>query len=184
MKIKPFIIDVLARSVVLVLVLSSSSIAALAETPLQRTIGNPVGPTDQEVKTWSFPASTIRTLKLTNNSGDMLLRRSEGTEVRIKAIKHNASRRDFDEVVVDLQQQDDRLVGKVRYLAEVSTVAVSFTVELPPGVSVELRSSSGNITLNDIDGEVHAATGSGHIQAEYTLPLPQTELDMHFSQDR
>jgi hypothetical protein len=111
----------------------------------------------------------------------MLLRRSEGAEVRVTAIKHNASQHDLDKVLVDLQRQDDRLVGKVHYLAEFSSVAVNFVVDLPPGIAVELESSSGNITLENVDGEVHADTGSGYIRAVYTQPLRQIGSDADLS---
>jgi hypothetical protein len=161
------------------------------DTWSQRTVARRAGTTDQQETDWRFPASEVRALELTNYSGDMLLRRSPHAELRITATKHGASKNELDKVVIDLKQQGGRVVGTVDYLAEFSTAAVSFLVEAPPGLSVELNSSSGGIraegfegnltaetgsgtiALSDVGGEVHATTGSGDIHADCTQQLRQ-----------
>lgn len=161
------------------------------EPPDQRTAGKPVGETDREASEWSFPGREIGSLTLKNASGDMVLRRSYNGDLHIKATKHDASREDLERVVIDLKRQGDRVIGDVNYLANYSTASVTFLVEAPPGLSVELNSSSGSlrvegfegkltldtgsgvIELSDAHGEIHASTGSGDISAYYSRPLAQ-----------
>lgn len=147
---------------------------------------------DETSLNWTFPASKVSRLIIKNASGDIVLRKSESDEVRITATKYDGSQEDLDKVKVDLQQKDEELVIDVEYWAKISPVSVKFSIEAPFGLSIELDSGSGNVTvegysgtvkvdtgsgnivLRDVDGEVHADTGSGDIEVTYTRPLSQT----------
>jgi putative adhesin len=138
---------------------------------------------------WVFSKSEAGGLSVKNASGDITLVPADGDDIRIKAIRSDG---DSEDVSVDVQKEGETVVGRVKYLARVSSVSVGFVIEAPPGLSVQLTSASGNIaldryqgrvkvstgsgniSLHDVDGEVHANTGSGRIEAYYTRPLQPT----------
>jgi DUF4097 and DUF4098 domain-containing protein YvlB len=109
---------------------------------------------------------------LTNVEGDIVITGGSGDEVQIDAIKQTrGSQTDLNSVNIDVDSRDGRIDVRTRYADRSARVSVAFTVTLPAGASVEVRSVSGNIRVTDVSGPVRAETVSGNVTAAKTPRL-------------
>ena len=136
-----------------------------------------------DISSWSFPASDFKSITLANEAGDVVVRQTTGSDILLTATKSARSPKDLDGVNVDVQQIGDTISGKLNSLPGSWSVSVAFEIEVPPHVSVQIESASGDIqvenyqgTLNlstasgalilhNVNGDVQAATSSGNIEA-------------------
>ncbi len=135
------------------------------------------------ISSWSFPASDFKSISLANDAGDVVVRQTTGSDILLTATKSARSLEDLDGVNVDVQQIGDTISGTLNYLPGSWSVSVAFEIEVPPNVSVQIESASGDIrienyqgTLNlstlsgtlvmhNINGEIQANTANGNIEA-------------------
>lgn len=141
-----------------------------------------------EESTFSVPASELTSVAISNVSGDIVFRGSAGEDVSVHVSKRGPEGQ-LDAVTVEARETDEQLVLDVDYPTGLSNVSVTYTVEAPAGLSVEMRSSSGDILIEDyvgivdvttssgdvvvrdVDGETHASSSSGDVAVTYTRPL-------------
>ncbi len=139
---------------------------------------------------WSGAVARGRTLEIVGVNGDITVtrgsgnavvradkrgRRSNPADVRVEVVEHG------DGVTICALYPSDepgrpnecRPGGKGRNNSKNNDVRVDFTVEVPAGVHVALRTVNGDVDARDVEGNMVASTvngeidvsGSGHAQA-------------------
>jgi hypothetical protein len=140
---------------------------------------------DADAFRYSGTVPAGRTVHIHNVNGAIEVERSRGAEVEVRAEKR-WRRGDPDDVrVVQLAGRNgDLVVCALWHDAECNEngirsrrrtswndrndVSVTFTVRVPDGVHVALRTVNGNVTADDIRGTVEATTVNGSITARST----------------
>jgi DUF4097 and DUF4098 domain-containing protein YvlB len=120
-----------------------------------------------------------------NVSGDIVVTGGSGDEVSIEAVKH--TRGDQSRLAAVRVVVEDR-AGRVDIRTEYdnsrmfrnNNVSVGYTVTVPSGASVEMKSVSGNITVTGVRGSVRAETVSGNVT---TIDTPKVEAAKSVSGD-
>ena len=121
-----------------------------------------------QVKTFNVGANG--SLKLSNVAGDVKVTGGSGTEIRVEAVIHGKGkteadgRAQFDSVKVDMRQSGNRVDVETTHERN-SRAWVDYTVVVPTGASVEVRSVSGDVQVSEIGGSARAETVSGDVTA-------------------
>jgi hypothetical protein len=136
-----------------------------------------------QTASWTFPASKVQSITLTNDAGDITVRQTTGSDILITSTKSARSMDDLEAVNVEVQRIGDGIFGTLNYPTGSWGVSVAFEIRVPPNVSVQIESASGNImiesyhgtlsastasgtlTLHSVSGEIQADTSSGNIEA-------------------
>lgn len=136
-----------------------------------------------QTASWTFPASEVQSVTLTNDAGDIAVRQTTGSDILITSTKSARSVDDLEAVNVEVEQIGDGIFGTLNYPTGSWSVSVAFEIRVPPNVSVQIESASGNImienyrgtlsastasgtlTLHNVSGEIQAYTSSGNIEA-------------------
>ncbi len=116
-----------------------------------------------QVTNWTFPASTGKTITLANDAGDIRIRQTTGSDILLTATKSARSVADLDGVEIDVKQASDGISSTLNYLPGSWSVSVAYDIQVPPNRSVQINSSSGNITVENYQGALHLSTASGTI---------------------
>jgi len=118
-------------------------------------------------------------IDLRNIAGDIAVSRGNASDAVIEAVKHARGRTADDArealqlVQVDITERAGRLEARTRYPDETEmrsrnrrniNVSVTYTVTVPPGTRVAANSISGNIRVQDIQGDLVLESISGNIQ--------------------
>jgi hypothetical protein len=112
------------------------------------------------------------TLTLVNAAGNVTITGSGGTDVRIEAMKRvwdrtdNAARAALADLAIVVTERGGTV--DIRTSAERSRPLdgeVDFTIAVPSGASVSVRTASGDVTVTGIRGELRAEAVSGAIKA-------------------
>jgi DUF4097 and DUF4098 domain-containing protein YvlB len=112
-----------------------------------------------------------------NISGDIVVTGGSGDEVSIEAVKHG--RGDQSQLASVRIVVDDR-AGRVDIRTEYensrmfrsNNVSVDYTLTVPSGASVEMKSISGNVKVSGVRGSVRAESVSGNVT---TTDTPKVE---------
>jgi DUF4097 and DUF4098 domain-containing protein YvlB len=121
-----------------------------------------------QVKTFNVGANG--SLKLANVAGDVKISGGSGTEIRIEAVIHGKGKTDaearaqFDSVKVDMRQNGNRVDVETTHERN-SRAWVDYTVVVPTGASIDVRSVSGDVSVSDVGGSARAETVSGDVVA-------------------
>lgn len=117
-------------------------------------------------------------LLVSNLSGDIVVTRGSGSEVRVEAIKTARGRTDeearemLDLVEVTFTERGSRAEVKAVYPDQQGrrqsgrrnvNVSVAYSVSAPENTRLSLRTLSGDVTVTDVRGEISAASTSGDI---------------------
>jgi DUF4097 and DUF4098 domain-containing protein YvlB len=117
-------------------------------------------------------------VSISNIAGDIKVTAGSGDEVVIDAIKRtrgDQSQLAAAHIVVD--ERPGRVEVQTEYDSDRSrrynsiNVSVDYTVLVPSGATVDIKSISGNVTVNGVQGVVHAETVSGTLAATATPKL-------------
>lgn len=132
--------------------------------------------TDRVLQT--FKVGGDGALDLSGISGDVRVTGGSGSEIRIEAVKR-VRHRDADEarrLLNDLRVEMANLNGRVEvrtlyprrgaYGERGMSARVDYTVAVPAGVTVWVKSISGNVAVSNVRGEVRAETVSGDVTVE------------------
>ncbi len=121
-----------------------------------------------QVKTFNVGANG--SLKLSNVSGDVKVTGGGGTEIKVEAKIHGKGKTDaearaqFDSVKVDMRQNGNRVDVETTHERN-SRAWVDYTVVVPTGASIDVRSVSGDVIVSEIGGSARAETVSGDVTA-------------------
>ena len=121
-----------------------------------------------QVKTFNVGANG--SLKLSNVSGDVRVTGGAGTEIKVEARIHGKgkteaeARAQFDSVKVDMRQNGSRVDVETTHERH-SRAWVDYTVVVPTGTAIDVRSVSGDVSVSEIGGSARAETVSGDVTA-------------------
>lgn len=126
----------------------------------------------EAVETKTFPVGPDATLSLANVAGDIVVEAAKGEAVRIETRRVGRGATDaeaqeqLDQTRVSYMQHGNRVEVRAYHTGRMQRSEVSFTVAVPPGVAVDVRSISGDVRLAGLKGEARADTVSGDLVAE------------------
>ena len=133
-----------------------------------RKDGQQVVDAPAQVKTFNVGANG--SLKLSNVAGDVRVTGGGGTEIKVEAVIHGKGKTDaearaqFDSVKVDMRQNGSRVDVETTHERH-SRAWVDYTVVVPNGTSIDVRSVSGDVFVSEIGGSARAETVSGDVTA-------------------
>jgi DUF4097 and DUF4098 domain-containing protein YvlB len=116
-----------------------------------------------EVSDWIFPKDNVKSVAITNDAGDINVRPTEGSDILITATKSASAPDELNKVDIEVKQTGDVVAATLDYLPGQSSVAVDFDIQVPTGLSIQIESASGNITITNYQGALDISTFSGKI---------------------
>jgi DUF4097 and DUF4098 domain-containing protein YvlB len=122
------------------------------------------------VQVRSFKVGASGSLKLANVAGDVKVTGGSGGEIKIEARVHGRGKTDaearaqFANVTVDMRQNGNHVEVETTH-ARHSRAWVDYTVVVPTGASIDVRSVSGDVQVSEIGGSARAETVSGEVTA-------------------
>jgi DUF4097 and DUF4098 domain-containing protein YvlB len=125
---------------------------------------------DAPAQVKAFNVGANGSLKLSNVSGDVRVTGGGGTEIKVEAKIHGKGKTDaearaqFDSVKVDMRQNGSRVDVETTHERH-SRAWVDYTVVVPTGTSIDVRSVSGDVYVSEIGGIARAETVSGDVTA-------------------
>jgi len=113
----------------------------------------------------TVPLAKGGAVDLANISGDIVVTGGAGDQVVIDAIKRGRTAEDLKALQIEVNAAPARVEIRAQYPREQRNInaSVDFTVTVPRGANVTLRSVSGDIKLSTVDGVVSAETVSGNV---------------------
>jgi Putative adhesin len=123
-----------------------------------------------DTTTLEAPISAGQTLTVSNASGTTTLRGGSGTSVHVVANRHVGLAGQPPEVSLTPEGNGLTLAatdrGRGGFLQPFGGQgSIDYTIDVPSGVGVNVQSSSGGITISDVNGPVQATSSSGSIHA-------------------
>lgn len=125
---------------------------------------------DAPAQVRTFTVGGNGSLKLSNVAGDVKVTGGGGSEIKVEARVRGRgkteaeARAQIDSVKVDMRQNGSRVDVETTHEKN-SRAWVDYTVVVPTGTSVEVRSVSGDLEVSEIGGSSRAETVSGDIVA-------------------
>lgn len=139
--------------------------------------------TDRVVRT--VKVGRTGTLDLSNISGDVRVTGTGGDEIVIEAVKRvrhrdaDQARRLLQELRVDIGTVGDRVEIRTSYPrrsgGERGSARVDYTISVPTGAAVSVKTISGDASVTKVSGEVRAETVSGNVNVTATPNLSQAK---------
>jgi len=130
------------------------------------------GPMASEFFTWVGKIGRQGTLDLVNASGSVTITSGGGDDVRIEATKRvwestdAAAKAALSEVRIDVTERADAVDVRAGFPRRNQLDAeVDFTITVPSGANVSVRSGSGDVSVTGVRGELRAEAVSGAITA-------------------
>ncbi len=147
---------------------------ALAAIPLRAAPADPGWSDQQQTERFSKSVTLGATgsFLLANISGDIVVTGGAGTQIQIEAIKKGRTTTDLQNARIDVTESAGRVEVRVEYPRDTrNAAAVDFTVTVPKGAEVSLKSVSGDIKVSGIDGDLRAETVSGDVTVDASARL-------------
>ena len=124
--------------------------------------------TDTDVINRRITVGDAAELTLTNVSGDITVTGGDGREIIIQATKRGGDREARDQIEVEIQERGNRVEVRARYPRDGrrrgGRVRVEYDVQVPRGTEVSVKTVSGGVRLDQVDGETRAETVSGDVE--------------------
>ncbi len=118
------------------------------------------GPQQTERVTKTFKVGPTGSLELANISGDIVVKAGAGDTIVIDAMKHTPQGADaqnqLNAVTIEATERAGRVEVDTKYPEHARNIrtSVDYTVTVPTGASVDLRSISGDIRVSGVKGAV------------------------------
>jgi DUF4097 and DUF4098 domain-containing protein YvlB len=124
--------------------------------------------TEQFSRTIRFDRTGV--VDIENVSGDIVITGGGGTDVRIDATKRVRNPRDgqaralLQELQIDIAERARRIEIRTRHPRVRTTMSeVDYTLAVPNGVDVVVKTISGDVRVSNVRGELHAEAISGDV---------------------
>jgi DUF4097 and DUF4098 domain-containing protein YvlB len=124
--------------------------------------------TEQFSRTIRFDRTGV--VDIENISGDIIITGGGGSDVRIEATKRVRNPRDgqaralLQELQIDIAERARRIEIRTRHPRVRTTMSeVDYTLAVPNGVDVVVKTISGDVRINNVRGELHAEAISGDV---------------------
>lgn len=131
-------------------------------------------------ETWSrtYRMAENGRFELVNVNGRITAEPAGGTEVVVEGRKTAKARSDegAKELLAKLEIREEvggstvRVESRPPRLSGFSSHEVEWTVKVPKGVILDLRTVNGGVRLNDLSNEIHAKTTNGGVKGEGIVP--------------
>jgi hypothetical protein len=126
----------------------------------------------QEVEKFSktVPLGKTGSVIVTNIAGDIVVTGGAGDQVVIDAVKRGRTVEDLKAVQIEVIAAEGRVEVATRYPKwnrdehRHSNSSVSYTVTIPRGAMLRVKSISGDVRVSTVDGELRAETVSGDVE--------------------
>jgi DUF4097 and DUF4098 domain-containing protein YvlB len=158
----PLLIGVVALGFLLA---GGPATAALPGTPGAGLTDSWSGQQQTEKFSKTVPLPKGGSFELANISGDIVITGGAGDQVVIDAVKRGRTAEDLKAVQIDVAISATRVAVRTEYQRERRNInaSVDFTVTVPRGAAVTVRSVSGDLKLATIDGSLRAEAVSGNV---------------------
>ena len=129
------------------------------------------GPEFTDRATRAFKVAGPTTLALANVSGRIAVTAAPGAEIRLEIVKRARgateadARQRLDATRVDIEERAGRIDVRTEHTRGRRGASVDYTVVAPPDTTLEIRSVSGDVSVDGVKGEVRAETVSGDVTA-------------------
>jgi hypothetical protein len=128
----------------------------------------------EETWTRTYKVSPTTRFELINVNGRITAEPTDGTEVIVEGRKSAKGRTDeaAKDLLAKLEIREEvgestiRVESRPPRLNGFSGHQIEWTVKVPKGVIVDLRTVNGGVRLNDLSNEIHAKTTNGGIKGE------------------
>ena len=136
------------------------------------------GPETTERVLQTFKVGADGALDLAGISGDVRVTGGSGNEIRIEAVKRvrhrsaDEAKRLLQDLRIEMTNVNGRVEVRTLYPRRGSygerglSARVDYTVAVPAGVTVSVKSISGDVVVSGVRGEVRAETVSGDVSVE------------------
>ncbi|HEV8397805.1 MAG TPA: DUF4097 family beta strand repeat-containing protein [Vicinamibacterales bacterium] len=115
--------------------------------------------------------------EIANENGQIDVRGTQGSEVKVKAFREVSSNSDEDaqQRLKNLKMREDvssdrvfiqAQTGETEHLGFGSGLGVRYEVEVPAGLTVTVKTMNGAVRLDDVDGKITAATTNGNVSGD------------------
>jgi DUF4097 and DUF4098 domain-containing protein YvlB len=133
---------------------------------------------DEDSFTWSKAMPAGATLTIKTGNGPIEVREGKGDKVEVRAVKRAGRRSSPSDVTIDVSQSGSDVTICTLYGNQTSCnrgyngrnidVRVSFVVEIPSNLRLNLTSGNGDITIDKAGADVMATTGNGRVSVGET----------------
>lgn len=129
------------------------------------------GPEQTERFSRTVRAGRAGALQLSNVSGDIVVTGGGGDEIKIEAVKRarhrdeSEAKRQLSSLSIEVMEGGGRVEVRTVYPRWSNRLSVDYTVTVPSGASVDLKSVSGSIRVSNVKGELRAESVSGDVRA-------------------
>jgi DUF4097 and DUF4098 domain-containing protein YvlB len=121
----------------------------------------------------TVPLSKTGSVLVANISGEIIVKGGPGEQVVIEAVKRGRTPEDIRQIEIDVVTLDGRVEVLTRHPRGVRDHhgSVDYTVTVPRGAAVQVKSVSGDIEVSTVDGSlrVNSVSGNVHIAAAAQL---------------
>ena len=139
------------------------------------------GSEQTEHVTRTFKVGHAGSLYLVNVSGDVVIKAVAGDEITMDAIKRvrqgSDAQRQLSALTVDATQQGSRVEVRTRYPEGGGNyrASVDYTIMVPPGTSLDVHSTSGDVHVTGVKGALRADCTSGDINIDGADQIEQVK---------
>ncbi len=117
--------------------------------------------------TYETPVEGLQEISVVDSSAQIEVKSGSEFKVTLKATGYGSSSADAEANARSLELRVTP--GRVTRIETVRTrvlsrMGLSYEIEVPKGVSVKIRSSSGSVSVREIDGAVDATASSGNVE--------------------
>ena len=142
---------------------------------------NVIGPERTATVARSWPAADIRVIKITEVSGSIRVEAAQTTEITLDAKARGRRLRakpgeeneglfktEIDGDTLNISRRSSRRKSWFFSFGHGDKNTISYTLRVPPTVSLEMRTVNGRIATRGIEGETEASSVNGTIDVEVT----------------
>jgi DUF4097 and DUF4098 domain-containing protein YvlB len=122
-----------------------------------------VGAEEHESIEQTFKLGRAPILEIDNFSGSVSVRAGEGDTIHVIGTKRASSRRNLDQIQVEMSEQESGLVIRTRKPVSFGSASVEWEITAPAGTRLDLHVGSGSIDVRGLDGGVVVDSGSGSL---------------------
>ncbi len=167
---------------------------SLGESEKSSTIGATGSEASKEFTT-SVDRENAEKLVLDNNSGNIKIKKSENSQIKIEADKkvRGASQSDKNIVLENMNIALERDGKDIKIVVETKDrrdfwdwlkedykafqVTINYTILIPEGItSVDVNTGAGNVDVKDLSAELKIDTGAGNIDIDRFIGIGSNEL--------
>lgn len=108
-----------------------------------------------------FAVGDAPSLQIDNFAGNVTVRTGQSGVIRVASTRKARSRGDLDRIEVAVSERDGGLVIRTDKPSGVYNASVELEITTPADTRLDVDTGAGNLTIDDITGEINAHSGAG-----------------------